>query len=158
VRGDGAAAVALLGRPVRGLAAWLSAHPAGAQEAWFARLYLLKPAVIGVLALFWLVSGAIGIARLAEAAAVLEQAGFAPGLARAAVLGGSVADIALGLLALHRRGARIALWGMVAVTAGYLAGATLWRPDLWLDPLGVLVKTVPAAMLAVAAMALLEDR
>ncbi len=158
VRGDGAAAVALLGRPVRGLGAWLAAHPAGAQEAWFARLYLLKPAVIGMLALFWLVSGLVGLARPAEAASVLEVAGFTPGLARAAVLGGSLADIALGLLALHRRGARLALWGMLAVTAGYLGGATLWRPDLWLDPLGVLVKTLPAAMLAVVAMALLEDR
>lgn len=158
VRGDGAAAEALLGRPVRGLGAWLAAHPAGAQEAWFARLYLMKPAVIGVLAAFWLVSGLVGLLRPAEASAVLEAAGFAPGLARAVVLGGSVTNIALGLMAMHRRGARLALWGMVAVTGAYLAGATLWRPDLWLDPLGVLVKTLPAAMLALAGLAVLDDR
>jgi uncharacterized protein YbjT (DUF2867 family) len=158
VRGDGAAAVALLGRPVRGLEAWLAAHPAGVQEAWFARLYLLKPAVIGVLALFWLVSGLVGLLRPAEAAAVLAVAGFTPGAAWAAVLGGSLADIALGLMAMHRRSVRIAFWGMMAVTGAYLAGATLWRPDLWLDPLGVLVKTLPAAVLAVVGLALLDDR
>ncbi|MBX9596060.1 MAG: DoxX-like family protein, partial [Roseomonas sp.] len=158
VRGDGAAAVALLGRPVRGLEAWLAAHPAGVQEAWFARLYLLKPVVIGVLALFWLVSGLVGLVRPAEAAAVLAVAGFTPGAAWAAVLGGSLADIALGLMAMHRRTVRIAFWGMMAVTGAYLAGATLWRPDLWLDPLGVLVKTLPAAVLAVVGLALLDDR
>ncbi|NGM20432.1 SDR family oxidoreductase [Roseomonas stagni] len=158
VPGDGAAAVALLGRPVRGLSAWLAAHPAGVQEAWFARLYLMKPAVIGMLSLFWLVSGLVGLARPAEAASVLTAAGFTQGMALAAVLGGSLADIALGLMAAHRRTARLALWGMVAVTAAYLAGATLWRPDLWLDPLGVLVKTLPAAMLALVGLALLEDR
>lgn len=158
VRGDGATAAALLGRPVRGLEAWLSAHPAGAQEAWFARLYLMKPAVLGVLAVFWAVSGLVGLARLAEAALVLQAAGFEAVIARAVVVTGSAVDIALGVLVAHRATARVALWGMVAVTLGYLAGATLWRPDLWLDPLGVLVKTVPAAMLAVVALALLDDR
>ena len=42
--------------------------------------------------------------------------------------------------------------------AAYLAGATLWRPDLWADPLGVLVKTIPAALLAWITLALLDDR
>lgn len=47
---------------------------------------------------------------------------------------------------------------MVAITAAYLAGATVWRPDLWADPLGPLVKVVPAALLAVVALAMLEER
>jgi hypothetical protein len=68
------------------------------------------------------------------------------------------ADIAVGLMACHRRTARLGLLGMVAVTATYLAGATLWRPDLWADPLGPMVKVLPAAMLAVVALALLEER
>jgi hypothetical protein len=59
---------------------------------------------------------------------------------------------------LHRRTAAFACWGMMAVTGAYLAGATLFRPDLWADPLGTLVKTIPAAVLALVALALLPDR
>jgi uncharacterized protein YbjT (DUF2867 family) len=158
VRGDGNAAPRLLGLAMRGPAAWLAAHPAGVQESWFARLYLLKPIVLATLALFWLASGVVGLLRLDAAAALLDAAGFDAWAARAAVVAGAVADIALGLLALHRRSARVALLGMLAVTAAYLAGATLWRPDLWLDPLGPLVKSIPAALLAVTALATLEDR
>jgi uncharacterized protein YbjT (DUF2867 family) len=158
VRGDATQAERLLGLRTRGLDEWLAAHPAGVQEAWFARLYLLKPVVLAGLALFWVVSGLVGALRLAEGASVLEQAGFGPALARGAVLMGSAVDVALGLLLLHRRSARAALLGMMLVTAAYLLGASLWRPDLWLDPLGPLVKTLPAALLAATALATLEER
>jgi hypothetical protein len=47
---------------------------------------------------------------------------------------------------------------MIAVAAAYLAGATLLRPDLWLDPLGPLVKIVPALLLAATARMILEER
>jgi hypothetical protein len=47
---------------------------------------------------------------------------------------------------------------MLLVTAGYLIGASLVRPDLWLDPLGPLVKSIPAAFLALAALATLDER
>ena len=47
---------------------------------------------------------------------------------------------------------------MVAVSAGYLAAGTLLTPGLWLDPLGPFVKVVPAALAAVVAAAVLEER
>jgi hypothetical protein len=47
---------------------------------------------------------------------------------------------------------------MIAVTAAYLLGGTLLTPALWLDPLGPLVKSIPAAVLALTALAVLEDR
>src|SRR5262249_28313941 len=37
----------------------LNANPSGVQDLWFARLYLLKPLMIGGLALFWMLSGII---------------------------------------------------------------------------------------------------
>lgn len=157
VRGD-AADARLLGLRIPGLGDWLARHPAGVQEAWFARLFLLKPLVLGTLAGFWLASGLVGLAQFDRAAAVLAPAGFSPALARASVWLGSAADIAVGLMACHRRTARLGLLGMVAITGAYLAGATLWRPDLWADPLGPLVKVVPAAMLALVALAVLEER
>ncbi len=48
--------------------------------------------------------------------------------------------------------------GMVLVSAGYLLAATLIVPHLWLDPLGPLVKTIPAAVLALVALAVAEER
>src|SRR3954451_24285633 len=37
----------------------LNRDPASVQERWFARLYLLKPLIFGVFALFWIVTGLI---------------------------------------------------------------------------------------------------
>ncbi len=56
------------------------------------------------------------------------------------------------------RAARLALIGMIAVSLAYLAGATIWRPDLWGDPLGPLMKVWPAAILALAALAIMDER
>lgn len=158
VTGDGAEAEQQLGVTPRSLDEVLAANPAGVQERWFAGLYLMKPAMIGMLSLFWIVSGVIGVIARESAGALLIAAGLPHAFAQAAVVGGAVADLALGLAVLFRPWARAALWGMIAVTGVYLAGATLFRPDLWLDPLGPLVKTLPAAMLALMALAILDER
>ena len=158
VTGDGTAAERCLGVAPRSLDTILDAHPAGVQERWFASLYLMKPALIGVLAAFWVVSGVVGLVARESAEAVLIAAGLPDDFNRAAVVGGSLVDLALGAAVLFRPWSRPALWGMVAVTAAYLAGATLFRPDLWLDPLGPLVKTLPAAVLALAVLAILDER
>jgi hypothetical protein len=47
---------------------------------------------------------------------------------------------------------------MVATTLTYLALATWLTPDLWGDPLGPLVKTLPALVLCLVALAIAEDR
>jgi uncharacterized protein YbjT (DUF2867 family) len=147
-----------LGMSVRPLGEVLACHPAGVQDLWFARLYLAKPLILLTLGLFWLVSGVIGLMQIDNAARVLTSIGMAEPLARGFVIGGGFADIVLGAAVLVRRTAALALGGMIAVTGGYLAGATFWRPDLWADPLGVLVKTIPAAVLALVALALLPSR
>lgn len=150
---------ARLGLQLKSLDALLAATPSGVQERWFARAYFAKPLILLVLFAFWLVSGAIGLsAGFEPAVATLTTAGVARELAVAAVVSGSVADIAIALLLAHRRTAALALKGMLLVTAGYLLGGALVRPDLWLDPLGPLVKSIPAAMLAVAALTTLEER
>lgn len=158
VSGDPAPWIAAGGPPPRDLAATLQALPATVQERWFARLWLLKPLVIGVLALFWGLSGVIGFARFGAAQTVLTERGIDAGLAALAVAGGGLADIALGAGILVRRWVVPAACGMVAVTLAYLLGATLMTPDLWLDPLGPLVKTLPAAVLALVAIALAPER
>ncbi|WP_439574884.1 SDR family oxidoreductase [Phreatobacter sp.] len=145
----------------RGLASFdttLAATPASVQERWFARLWLMKPVVIATLVLFWLASGVIGLIRLDQAASVLTTRGMGRDLAVFFVLAGAAADIAVGIAAAFRRTLVPAAIGMILVTLGYLGAATVLTPDLWLDPLGPMVKTLPALVLALVAMAIAGDR
>ena len=142
----------------KSLSETLAAMPSTVQERWFARLYLLKPLGILTLSVFWLLSGLIGLFRADAAAGLLTTAGFAPTVARAVVLAGSAMDILLGLLVLHRRTMAVALPGMVVLTLAYLASASVFISALWLDPLGPLVKTIPAAVLALFLMAVAAER
>ncbi|MBX9700157.1 MAG: DoxX-like family protein, partial [Acetobacteraceae bacterium] len=158
VDGDPARWITAGGAPPRPLAATLRSLPATVQERWFARLWALKPLVIGMLAVFWVLSGAIGLARFEAAQVVLTARGVADLPAALAVGVGAAVDLLLGAAVLVRRWVVPAACGMLAVTAAYLLGASILAPDLWLDPLGPLVKTLPAAVLALVAIALAPER
>ncbi|QUS54574.1 SDR family oxidoreductase [Pseudovibrio brasiliensis] len=132
--------------------------PGSTQERWFARLYLLLPLTIACLSLFWLASGIIGGIQLNEAQSVLLERGFPPTLALLFVLGGSLADITLGTLILFRKHTRFACLGMIGVTLSYLGAGTIWATDLWADPLGPYVKTIPTMILALFPILLMEER
>jgi hypothetical protein len=147
-----------LGFAPRSLEQILTGWPSGVQERWFARLYFVKPLALLTLAAFWLTSGLVGLAFRYAAQRMLIHAGMAAPLAGSLVLGGAILDIQLGLLVCFRNTAALALKGMIVVTIVYLAGATVLRPDLWGDPLGPLVKTLPAAVLALAALAMMDER
>ncbi|WP_095085396.1 SDR family oxidoreductase [Mesorhizobium sophorae] len=148
----------ICGRPLQPLEATLAAMPAHIQERWFARLWLAKPVIFGCLALFWLASGIIGLIRQDEAASILVSRGVSANLADMSVLAGSAADILAGAAVLVRPLARPALLAMIAVTLFYLAASTLLVPDLWLAPLGPLVKTIPMLCLVLVALAVLDER
>ena len=100
----------------------------------------------------------IGFLQLETARDILTDRGMDTALARAAVIAGSLADIILGLAVLWRPGVRAACLGMIAVSLAYLTGGTLFAPDLWADPLGPLVKVLPAAGLALVTLSLADDR
>ncbi|WFP73895.1 SDR family oxidoreductase [Mesorhizobium sp. WSM4906] len=148
----------IAGRSPRPLEATLAAVPAHVQERWFARLWLLKPVVYAVLSAFWLVSGIVGLVRHNVAADILTSRGLPDGLALGMVLAGSVADIVVGAAVVVRPFARSALMAMIAITLLYLAAAAALAPDLWLDPLGAIVKAVPTLCLVLVALAILEER
>lgn len=159
VTGAGEDAERKLGLRLRSVREMLGGWPAGVQERWFAKAYFVKPLALTVLALFWLASGLIGLTvSRAQAVAVLTDAQMSPALANGAVVIGSLVDLALGLAVCFRRSASLALKGMLVVSAGYMAAGTLVRPDLWLDPLGPFMKTIPAALLALAVLALMDER
>ncbi len=48
--------------------------------------------------------------------------------------------------------------GMIVLSACYLFGGLVVAPDLWLDPLGPMVKVVPAIVLAAIVAMMLEAR
>lgn len=148
----------IAGCPPRPLEATLAAMPAHVQERWFARLWLLKPVVLGMLSLFWLISGLVGFVRQDAAADILVSRGLSQGLALDMVLAGSAADIVVGAAVLVRPLARPALMAMFAITLLYMAAATAFAPDLWLDPLGSMVKAAPVLCLVLVALAILEER
>ncbi|MBN8998118.1 MAG: SDR family oxidoreductase, partial [Rhizobiales bacterium] len=158
VVGDGEVAQRVLGVKPHGLASMLASWPSGVQERWFARLYFLKPLAILTLALFWIASGIIGLVGRDAAAAILEGAGAPALVAMAAVIAGSLLDMALGALVLVRRRTVAALNAMLVVSLAYLVAASIFVPGLWLDPLGPLVKIVPAALLALVALAMMDER
>jgi hypothetical protein len=156
VTGDAAQAAQVLGRAAKSLAETLAAMPAGVQDRWFARMWLLKAPVVAVLGGFWIASGAITLVDPARAVAAGAAYGAAP--PEGAVIAGALLDLALGLAVLVRPLARPALGGMILTSLGYLAAGTVLAPGLWLDPLGPLVKVVPTILLAVVALAILDDR
>ena len=156
VTGDAAQTRALLGRPAAALSEVLAQSPARAEDRLAARIGLLMPLVIAGLSLFWIASGLIGAARLSQAAATLAD--WPMWLAKASVLLWAAVDVALGLAVLYRPWIKRALWGMVAVCCVYLVSASLFTPALWLDPLGPLFKILPAAILALVALPMIEAR
>ena len=136
----------------------LAQRPATVADRWFARLYPLKAAVIAILALFWIVSGVIALVSYDQARAILVAAGFPATLSHAVTWTTSLGDVAIGLLIAHRPTARLGLWAGIALSLLYLASASVLAPLLWLDPVGSLVKTVPAILLMIVALAMLDDR
>lgn len=157
VQGDPGAA-AQLGLRLQPLEDILTRMPSGVQERWFARLYFAKPLAIGMLAAFWIASGVIGLARIDAAAAMLTSVGVGAREAHSTVVAGAVADVLLGLGVCNRRQAPTALCLMMLVSAAYLVGASLLRPDLWSDPMGPLTKVLPAAVLACLVLAIMDER
>ena len=159
VSGDPSAWMATTGFEPASLTEALSTTPATVQERWFARLYGLKALVFTMLVLFWLVSGLVALTVSFEAAtAILIGLGLPVGLAKGATVLTSLLDIQIGTMIATRRTARLGLWAAIALSLVYVLGSILFDPDLWLDPLGSMVKTLPAILLALVALALLDER
>jgi len=135
----------------RGVSAFALARPAGTQDLWQARLYLLKPLVRLTLAALWLWSALLGLTLPASAFPEVD----APALL--ARLGG-VADLALGMALLRNWRPRATALAQLALVAAYTLGLTLLAPALWLDPFGALLKNLPILALILIHLALAEER
>jgi uncharacterized protein YbjT (DUF2867 family) len=159
VAGDPEQWITATGIEPKSLTQALEGLPPTVQEAWFARLYLVKALVIAVLAIFWVVSGLIALTvGFDAAAAILASHGFPIALAHAVTWTTGLTDVAIGVAIAFRRTCRAGLIGGIGLSVFYLIGAAFIAPELWADPLGALVKTVPAIALMIVALAIARDR
>lgn len=126
----------------------LAARPSTAQDQSQARQVLLAPIITGVLALYWLVSGGIGLMRGALLAQDLTEVFGSTSLDPVILAWGfSGWEIAVGLLLFFPLSARF-LTGLQGLTViGFTALLSIATPMLWLDPLGPLFKNVPVLAL-----------
>ncbi len=146
------------GSPCRSFDATLQSLPSTRQERLFARLYFAVPFAIGVLSLFWIVSGLVALAFPSAAADYLADSRMSGLMVWTLVFGGAIADILLGIAILFRRWCRPAAMGMIALAVAYLIGGAIAAPTLWVDPLGPMVKVIPSIALALIVWLGVEKR
>ena len=88
----------------------------------------------------------------------MRRYGFAPLLAKAATALSSLIDTSVGVLIAFRKTCRIGLLAGIGMSLFYMAATAALTPELWIEPLGALVKTGPAIILMVVALAIFDDR
>ncbi len=143
----------------RAISAFLHARPAGTQDLWQARLYLLKPLIRLTLALLWLVSGLLGLALPAQSFLPLfAGTGLPEPLLIALARAGGALDLALAAALLGNWRPRAIALAQLALVGGYTLALTVLAPGLWLAPFGELLKNLPVLALILTHLALAEER
>jgi uncharacterized protein YbjT (DUF2867 family) len=159
VTGDPQEWLATTGIAARPLAIALRQSPLGVQENWFARLYLLKGALLAGLVIFWCASALIVLGpAYGEAVAILTSRGTPTAPAHAMTIAGSIMDFSVGAAIAFRRTSQWGLRAGIAVSLFYMIAAAILTPDLWIEPLGALVKTFPAIILMMVGLAIADER
>ena len=159
VAGDPAPWMAATGIVPKTVAEIVGQRAATIQDKWFARLFLIKPLVIASLALFWILSGFIALVIAFPATkAILVSHGFPSWLITPFAAVTSLMDMSIGVLIAFRRTCAFGLVAGIVLSLGYMVGTAILTPDLWIEPLGALVKTGPAIVLMGVALSTLDNR
>lgn len=157
--GDPAPWTAATGIMPRSLDTALMSEPATVQDRWFAGLYLVRPWIFGILALFWISTGIVSLGPgWQNGIGLMNEGGAFGAKAAAVVIAGALADLAIGLTIARRRTARTGLILAMLLTMTYLVVGSILVPRLWSDPLGAMLKVPPILLLHLVALAILEDR
>jgi uncharacterized protein YbjT (DUF2867 family) len=158
VTGDPAIWMAATGIVPKAIAQMVG-RSASIQDKWFARLFLVKALVIASLVLFWLISGFIALVISYDAAAnILRTHNFPQAMVAPVTVLTSLMDMGIGILIAFRRTCALGLVAGIFASLGYMIGAAILTPDLWIEPLGALVKTGPAIVLMLVALLTLDNR
>jgi uncharacterized protein YbjT (DUF2867 family) len=159
INGNPAGWISMTGIEPKSLDEVLAIRPATVQDIWFARLYLMKPLAIAVLAAFWIMSGIIALGPGRDGAVlILRLAGATAATATIAVSTGAAIDIALGLAVMIRWTCRATLIVMFAVSLGYVVAGAILTPHLFVDPLGSILKIFPIMLATLFVLAILDER
>ena len=159
VTGDPTAWMEATGIVPKTIAQVVGERPATIQDKWFARLFLIKALIFASLVLFWVASGFIALVVSYDAAAgILSAHHFPPALVGPVTVLTSLMDMSIGVLIAIRRTAAFGLAAGIVASLGYMAGSAILTPDLWIEPLGALVKTGPAIVLMLVALLMLDNR
>jgi uncharacterized protein YbjT (DUF2867 family) len=116
----------------------------GRRLALRARLDWLLPLLRGSVGVVWVVSGVVslGLYPVEESLALLQRVGLSGALAKAALYGSALLDIALGIATFFTR--KPLLWkAQIGLIAGYTAIISVFLPELWLHPFGPVLKNLP---------------
>lgn len=158
VGADYAAFHAQTGLTPRGFSQMLAARPAGSQDLWHARLYLLRPLVRFGLLFMWLISGLVGLFLPAERFVDgLSGLGLPDMAITVAARGAGLVDLAIALgLLLAWKLRKLAL-AQLAMVGAYTVVFGLLVPGLWLEPYGGLLKNIPVLLLILIHRVLEEE-
>lgn len=157
--GDPSAWQRITGIAPRSLSQALAREPASVQEKWFARLFLLKPVMIGVLVLFWIGTGLLALGPgHGHAVGLMKEGGASEEVARLTVLAASFMDIVVGIAMAVRSTAYYALLASIVISLVYVVVGSAILPRLWADPLGPMTKMWPVIVFTIATIAVLDDR
>lgn len=151
--GDPSTWTAITGISPRPLGQMLADRPARVQDRWFARMVLLHPLILAVLALFWLGTGLIALTFGFEIAQDYLRMGDMGGMSGPAVWAAALADCAIGIGIALRPTSRRALSLGIALALAYALAGTMILPALWIDPLGPMLKIWPVLLLHLVALA-----
>jgi uncharacterized protein YbjT (DUF2867 family) len=138
------------GIATRAMASAMSASPSLVQDRWHARLHLLRPVLLGIVAATWIASGVVGFAATPEMfEPIASDLGVPAAFHRPLVLATSALDVALGAALLTRwEGAALALMAISVVA--YTTALGIASPGQWVEPTGGLLKNF--ALLALLAV------
>ena len=147
------------GQLPRGFSEMLAQRPAGTQDLWHARLYLVRPLIRFALLFMWLLSGLVGLFLPPER--FLDGLNGVPLSGQAltiAARGAGFVDVAIafGLLVAWRL-PKLALL-QLAMVGSYTLAFGLMAPALWLEPYGGLLKNIPILCLIWVHLILEEER
>jgi uncharacterized protein YbjT (DUF2867 family) len=121
-----------------------------------ARWYVLRPALLSILAFLWIASAVVGMTTAPNVALAQLPTVPAP-LVRPLAIATSTLDFALGALLAFGVRVRIVLSLMLLMVLGYTLAISVLAPSHWLDPFGGVLKNVLIAAV-LGTLLLLEPR
>ncbi|MCU4653955.1 SDR family oxidoreductase [Roseibacterium sp. SDUM158016] len=159
VEADETALTRQLGLAPDGVSRFATARPAGTQDLWHARLYLMRPVLRLTLAFLWLFSGLLGLFLPSAQFLPLVEGSPVPDAAWIAMarLGG-VADLVLVGLLLRNWRPRLTGIFQLGLVGAYTISFSFIAPELWFLPLGGLQKNLPILALILVWMVLEDER